>query len=157
MLPHRFDAWSLLTHLSPKTIECCHEFVAVYISTTNIHSICINFPLCRFYSQMVNQSQIFWGFILFNFFLLFITLVTSLLFDNLIIDFFGLAFWFSRWQASTCLEFTVTAVSLKIFRTVFSKLLFGILSGIPDISKHSRIEYCVFAAHFLSRVRFCFT
>ena len=55
MLPHRFDAWSLLTHLSPKTIECCHEFVAIYISTTDIYSICINFHLCRFYSQMVNQ------------------------------------------------------------------------------------------------------
>ena len=94
---------------------------------------------------------------LFNFFLLFITLVTSFLFDNLIITFFGLAFWFRRWQASTSLEFTVTPVSLKIFRTVSSELLFGMLSGIPDISKHSRPECCSFAAHFLSKMRFYFT
>ena len=58
---------------------------------------------------------------------------------------------------STSLGFTVTPVSLKIFRTVSSKLLFGILSGIPKISNHSRLEYCSFAGHFLSRMRFCFT
>ena len=50
----------------------------------------------------------------------------------------------------------MTPVSLKIFKTVSSKLLFEILSKIPDISKRLRQEYCSSAAHFLSRMCFCF-
>ena len=128
MLPHRFSFWFLLTHSSPKTIQRCHEFVAIYISTTDTYSICINFHLFTLYSYMVNQY--FLSFILFNFFSLFITLATSFIFDNLVITFFKLAFWFRQWQASKSLEFTITPVSLKIFRTVPSKLL-PVLNNIP--------------------------
>ena len=38
-----------------------------------------------------------------------------------------------------------------------SKSLFEILSGILDISKHSRLENYSLAAHFLSSNRFCLT
>ena len=86
---------------------------------------------------------------------MFITLTTCLLFDSSIV--LVNCFWFRQWQSSTSLEFMVTPVSLKIFKTVCSKLLFGILSPIRDISKHSSLEYCSFAAHFLSRIWFYFT
>ena len=63
---------------------------------------------------------------------------------------------FRRSQASTSFESTVMPVSLKVFRTVSSKLLFEILPGIADISRHSRQEYWSFSAYFLSRIRFYF-
>ena len=88
---------------------------------------------------------------------MFITFSLSFLFDSLMITFFGLAGWFTRWQVLTSLESMVTPASLKILWTVSSKLLFEILSGIPDISRHSRLEHCLFAAQFFSRIRFCFT
>ena len=79
--------------------------------------------------------------------MLVITLTTSFLFDNLIITFFGLAFCFRRWQASTSLEFTVTPVSLKIFRTVSSKSLFGILRHVLDIKTLRSVYYVIFESH----------
>ena len=135
MLSHCLDALFLLTHLSPKRIEYCYGSVAVYISTTDIYGIYINFHLCKFYRQMVNQYfQVLYFLTSFC-----CSLPWPCLFslDSLIITFFRLAFWFRWWQASTSLEYTVTPVSLKVFKTVSSKLLFEILSGIHNISRHS--------------------
>ena len=46
---------------------------------------------------------------------------------------------------------------IENFKDVFSKLLFETVYGIPVISRHSRLEYCSIAAHFLSRIRGFFT
>ena len=89
---------------------------------------------------------------LFNFFLLFINLVTSFLFDSLIVTYLD---WLVDSEDGRLQHLMILLVSLKIFRTISCKLLFEILSGISDISRHSRLEYCSFAAHFFFRMKFC--
>ena len=91
----------------------------------------------------------------FSFFLRFKILNTSFLLESLVMTLFGLAFDFNQWQASIFGGSTGVSHSLKIFKMQSSKSSSWIDSGIPEISRHSRREYCPFAQHFLSNKISC--
>ena len=72
---------------------------------------------------------------------------------GLMITFWGLLLLdFRRWQSSKFDGSMSTLTFLNNFRTVSSRALFSILLGIPDISRHSLLEYCSFSWHLRSRV-----
>ena len=66
------------------------------------------------------------------------------------VTFFGPAFDFIQWPASVVSRWTSTSFFSNTFRTFPSRSLSVTDSRTPDISKHSRVEYCSFAQHWCS-------
>ena len=57
----------------------------------------------------------------------------------------------ARWQSSVKSVLTGAAIASKISSTFFSTSLSPTLAGMPDISRHSLLEYCSLAWHLRSR------
>ena len=55
------------------------------------------------------------------------------------------------WQSSTKSVLTGTSITSKTSSTFFTVSLFPTSAEMPDISKHSLLEYCSLAWHFCSR------
>ena len=86
----------------------------------------------------------FWGFIPFKSFLLFITLATAL-------------FWYLNSHLFGIGWLIQTMADLKIFWIFLgNQCLKYCLFEIPNLSRHSHLEYCLFIADFVSGIWFCF-
>ena len=68
-----------------------------------------------------------------------------------LITLFGRALDFIQWQASTWSGWTSTSIFSNNMKTFPSESLSVTDSGISNISKHSRLEYCSFAQHWHSK------
>ena len=88
-------------------------------------------------------------FLPFNLFLFFWMRLASLRLANLIITFLG-PLLFNQWQSSMFEGLIATSNLSKILMIVSSRSSLLILSEMPVISKHSRLEYWLFPQHCLS-------
>ena len=78
--------------------------------------------------------------------LAFNTRYTSFRFESFIITFWGaLLVDLSRWQSSTFEKTTGALHFENKSKTVSSRALSAMLPGMPDISRHSLLEYCSFS------------
>ena len=68
-------------------------------------------------------------------------LEASLRFETFTITRFGPFLLLIQWQSSTLEGSTLTSSFSKIFKTVLSRVLLSLASGIPVNSRHSRLEY----------------
>ena len=88
----------------------------------------------------------------FNFFLFFLILSASFRLDSLIITILPPCLVLIQWQASIFFDLTAESILPNTSLTLSSNWESGVPFGIPDISRHSRLQYCSFLQHFLSRV-----
>ena len=67
-------------------------------------------------------------------------LEASLRFETFTITSFGPFLLLIQWQFSTLEGSTLTSSFSKIFKTLLSRVLLSLVSGIPVNSRHSRLE-----------------
>ena len=78
----------------------------------------------------------------------------QILIENLIIARLGLLLG-NQWQSPIFEESISTSSFLKIFNVVSFKLFWSVLSGVPLISRHSRLAYCELLQHWCSKETIC--
>ena len=89
---------------------------------------------------------------LFRFFLKERILEASVRFKTFIITPLGLFLLLIQWQSSTLEGLTLTSIFSKIFKTVLSRMLLSLVSGIPVNFRHSRLEYRLLLQHWSSKL-----
>ena len=86
----------------------------------------------------------------FSFFLFNRTFLPSLRRFNFNITILGSPLYGKRWQSSTNPRSTGASISSRIVSTLVSNSVSLTLGGMPEISRHSLLEYCSFAKRFPS-------
>ena len=79
-------------------------------------------------------------------------LVESLHFETFTITRLGSFLLLIQWQSSTLEGSSLTSSLSKIFKTVLSRVLLSLVSGIPVNSRHSRLEYWLLLQQWRSKL-----
>ena len=141
----QFLVWWI--HSLPKMSGLICSFVVTCISSRAFDNMCIDCHLCKrdcWYLEVRSMSL--------SFLLEERVLEASLRFETFTITSFGPFLLLIQWQFSTLEGSTLTSSFSKIFKTLLSRVLLSLVSGILVNSRHSRLENWLLLQHWCSKL-----